>query len=218
MKTSRAKNLEVRTSQSNARSSTRSGARSLHSRSLSASALLATAMLLLALAPFGNAACADTISSRQWHAQWATISSSLATSLGAPTENAARAQSAEMWRWMQNRVASFTAPQNLTPQQIGALLDEWRATQRGQISWKNAASIARNKSCVFDFAQTTEHAKSSTRFQTLALSSALSAFLNSVPLQTSPLFAAKSRALSAFSLPFPIAAALNGVRTNHFDE
>ncbi len=96
-----------------------------------ASALLATAMLLLAFAPF-QSANADSLKS--FNAQWAQVSSSLVSSLGATDEATARVQSEQLFLWMQTRVASFENPQGLSVGQFVALLDEWRQTERGKIS------------------------------------------------------------------------------------
>lgn len=161
-----------------------------------ASALLATAMLLLAFAPFQNAANAD--SSKQWNAQWAHISSTLVASLGATDQTTARVQGEQLFRWMQSRAASFENPQSLSVGQVAALLDEWQQTQRGQI-------------VVTKLAPTAKQRQSSTR---LCASSFALPLLNA-PTSALPI---KSQRLAQLSRSSHLAAKLSGVRTNRSHE
>lgn len=161
-----------------------------------AGALLATAMLLLAFAPFQNAANADSL--KQLNAQWAHISSTLVASLGATDETTARAQSEQLLRWMQSRTASFENPQTLSVGQVAALLDEWKQTQRGQIVFKTVAPMLQQR-------------QSSTRLCASSLALALSsAQIVSLPV--------KLQRLSQLSFTPHAAAKLSGVRTNRRHE
>ncbi len=177
-----------------ATSSTRNSTRSSWPRG--ASALLATAMLLLAFAPFQSAANADSL--KQWNVQWAHISSTLVSSLGATDEVQSRAQGEQLFRWMQSRAASFENPQTLSVTQVAALLDEWQQTQRGQI-------------VVTKFASTTRQRQSSIRYGASSVA-LLPANAQSVSL---PL---KSQRLAQLSLSSHAAAKLSGVRTNRRHE
>lgn len=161
-----------------------------------AGALLATAMLLLAFAPFQNAANADSL--KQWNAQWAHISSTLVSSLGATDEVQSRAQGEQLFRWMQSHVASFENPQTLSAQQVAALLDEWQQTQRGQI-------------IVTQFAPNTRQRQSSTRYCASPFALLPS---NAQTLSLS----LKSQHLAQLSLSPHAAAKLSGVRTNRRHE
>ena len=193
--------LEHSTKKQNARPARR--AASVHSREQrafsrfrGASALLATAMLLLAFAPFQNAANAN--SCRQWNAQWAHISSTLVASLGATDETTARVQGEQLFRWMQSRAASFENPQTLSARQVAALLDEWQTAQRGQIVVKQLAT-------------TSQIRQSSTRLCASSLAIPLSlAQTVSLPM--------KSQRLSQLSFSSHAAAKLSGVRTHRNHE
>lgn len=174
---------------SNARTSTRLWPRG-------AGALLATAMLLLAFAPFQNAANADSL--KQLNAQWAHISSTLVASLGATDETTARAQSEQLFRWVQSRAASFENPQTLSAGQVAALLNEWQQTQRGQIVFKTPAPMPQQRQsstrlCASSFALPLSHTQAA-----------------SLPL--------KSQRLPQLSLSSHAAAKLSGVRTNRNHE
>lgn len=162
-----------------------------------AGALLATAMLLLAFAPFQNAANADSL--KQLNAQWAHISSTLVASLGATDETTARAQSEQLFRWVQSRAASFENPQTLSAGQVAALLDEWQQTQRGQI-------------VVQKLVPTKSPPQSSTRLCASTLFALPRTNAQSVSLPM------KSQRLSQLSFSPHTAAKLSGVRTNRNHE
>jgi len=161
-----------------------------------AGALLATAMLLLAFAPFQNAASADSL--KQWNAQWAHISSTLVASLGASDETTARVQSEQLLCWMQSRAASFENPQTLSAGQVAALLDEWKQTQRGQIVFKTPAPMPQQR-------------QSSTRL----CASSFALPLSQTQIASLPI---ESQRLSQLSLSSHAAAKLSGVRTNRNHE
>lgn len=176
-------------------SSTRNSMRSSWPRG--ASALLATAMLLLAMAPFQNAANADSLRevSRQ---QWATISSSLVCALGATDEITARAQGEQLFRWMQSRVAGAPT-QNLSAGQVARWLHQWQT----QVAPKSGVQTPRIRAT---------NGISSTRCSLLLVSQL-------------PKFSFSQRENVGFStrrfarfLPHHAAAKLSGVRTNRRHE